>query len=316
MNLEEILKIVTDAIAQAEAGREVERSKIDFKLRWYDLRNDKERNEFVKDTSAIANTFGPDGFIVIGFDPAPPTKYQDAKFSDCNLKDTSDMLNLLKDAVTFLFDVDVHEISVSGHTLSVIHLPPSIDKPHVIHKFKRFDRDGVKTSEEANRIFVRKLTTNSIATRSDIELMYYDRKNVIPEYEIATSFSLGTVITNTGDTHASMEFIITIENLGRRPVAIDEISFELQFLFRGITEFDKLSFRANLIGDPICLQPGNIRSQRVKFLSSEPMNVSNLHERKELREELAQQRGNAKNILFTMGLSNQKVVQSQPLVKT
>lgn len=40
---------------------------MDFKTKWYDLTNETEINEFVKDTSAIANTPGLHGFIVIGY---------------------------------------------------------------------------------------------------------------------------------------------------------------------------------------------------------------------------------------------------------
>lgn len=59
----EIENFVKSIIYQSKEGLNKEYSKFDFKKEWCNLKELKGINEFLKDTSAIANTFGPDGYI-------------------------------------------------------------------------------------------------------------------------------------------------------------------------------------------------------------------------------------------------------------
>lgn len=90
MTEEEIKTTIVELLTQSLAGQEIERNKIDFKYEWYDLTDIKGINEFLKDTTSIANSVGPGGFIAIGFDEKGK-RFKDSKFEDCKLRDYSDI---------------------------------------------------------------------------------------------------------------------------------------------------------------------------------------------------------------------------------
>ncbi|MBK9333814.1 MAG: hypothetical protein IPM96_15750 [Ignavibacteria bacterium] len=75
----EIIKLVRANIYQAIDGMSKENNKFDFKKLWYNLKDDLDLNEFLKDVSSIVNTPGPDGYIVIGFDDKSK-KYKQSVF--------------------------------------------------------------------------------------------------------------------------------------------------------------------------------------------------------------------------------------------
>jgi hypothetical protein len=79
---------VKSAITQLISGLKVENLKFDFKLLWYILNEQKGKSEFIKDSSAIANTFGPDGFIVIGYDDRKKA-FSGAGFDNSGIPDSS-----------------------------------------------------------------------------------------------------------------------------------------------------------------------------------------------------------------------------------
>lgn len=131
MKASEIEALVSPYLEQSLAGQSKEHQKFDFKRKWYNLQVDSEIMEFLKDTTSIANTVGPDGFIVIGFDEVEK-KFHDAGIADSNLDDSSEIVDLINKKVDRLFRINVFDTSISGNKLSIIHLPPSFDKPHVI----------------------------------------------------------------------------------------------------------------------------------------------------------------------------------------
>ncbi|MEO5600855.1 MAG: RNA-binding domain-containing protein [Cyclobacteriaceae bacterium] len=156
-----------------------ENPKFDFKAIWYDLKSSKDISEFLKDTTSIVNTFGPDGFIVIGFGDKKK-EFTQTTFKDSKLRDSADIINLIN-GNDRLFIVNTIDIEVKGNSLSVIHIPPSIDKPHVIKKYITYETDGQAKKEEDNKIWVRKNSQTFTASKYDIDLMYYDRKNILPD---------------------------------------------------------------------------------------------------------------------------------------
>jgi hypothetical protein len=105
-------------IDQDLGGQEIENPKCDFKAKWNDLQTSKDINEFLKDTSAIANTFGLDGFIIIGYDSKKKC-YTQASFSNCNLKDTSYISDLVNKKIDRLFDIAVYDFIINGNKISV-----------------------------------------------------------------------------------------------------------------------------------------------------------------------------------------------------
>ena len=81
-----------------------------------------------------------------------------------------------------------------------------------------------KTIDE-NRIFIRKDTGTESANKYDIDFMYYDRKNVVPDYHViidAIKIDFGNYINR----NEAVQFVIffSIENLGKRPIAINNIT--------------------------------------------------------------------------------------------
>lgn len=312
MILNEITLLVESYLGLARNDQEPENAKFDFKREWWKLNNDEGIAEFLKDTSSIANTVGPDGYIAIGFD-AKAKVFHDAVFTDCGLKDSSQLPDVVNKHVDRLYTVNSYDIGIEGHKMSVLHIPPSIDKPHVIRLHKVFSK-GVFQRDDNNRIWVRKNTKTQIASKYDLDLMYYDRKNILPDYMIATSFAMATVSTNTENRKATTTFTLTLENIGRRPVAIDDISFVQKFTY-GVPDYGTLPYCAKFTGSPICIAIGAIYSQIVKFTSLKFINDQTDYERSDIREELTIQRSKLKDIVLILQLSNGEVIQSTPFVK-
>lgn len=243
MTEQQIINQVEVILKKAENNQEIENPKVEFKREWYKLKEKgKSYFEFLKDTSSIANTFGLDGFIIIGFDEKQKS-YFSAKFHDTGLNDTSKVYPLINKNVADPFDINIYDIEINGNFLSVIHLPGSINKPHVIKLFKRFDKNG-NSKDEQNKIFVRKDTGIYTASKYDLELMYYDKKNNIPEYEIRVDAT--KIDFKQHDHHAipKTQFVIffTIENLGRRVIAINKMWINVLFP-------DNTELKFNLTGE-------------------------------------------------------------------
>jgi hypothetical protein len=183
MTDQEIKELLTPILLDAKTSTEIERPKIECKRQWYDLKTDPGISEFIKDTSAMANTVGLDGFIIIGYD-AKTKELENVQFSDSKLRDVTELYGILTRHLSEPFTLELHSFLIEGFNIDVLHIPPSLNKPHVIKKHKTYTKDNQIKMQEENRILVRKTTGIYPATKYDLELMYYDRKNVISEYEI------------------------------------------------------------------------------------------------------------------------------------
>jgi len=230
MNRNEVESKIRVLIQHSLNGYEVESSKIDFKLKWYDL-SDKKRgvNEFVKDVTAIANTIGLDGFIIIGFNDKKK-EFRPTKFKDCRLNDSTEMQNLIIRKCSNLFTLNTFDFLFEGNPISVIHIPPTIDKPILVLNYEKYDVSGKLKKIEEQRVFVRKNSMNSYATKNDIELMFYDRKNLSPDYAYELnliSHSTNSKIQsgygiNRRDSYwvNNLILVFNLENLGTRNIVL------------------------------------------------------------------------------------------------
>lgn len=276
MERDTIETLVTSYIEQDIGGQEIENPKCDFKAKWYNLQNPKDINEFLKDTSAIANTFGLDGYIIIGYD-SKLKSFTQATFSDSNLKDTSYLNDLVNKKIDRLFDIAVYDLLIKDNKISVLHIPPSLDKPHVIRNYQTFDKNNNIVRDEQHRIFVRKSTSTYPASKNDIELMFYDRKNIIPDYKILCSFHTDTLNIHTSSHHngtqreisglkATMNLVF--ENLGKRPVAIIEIQISFT-LFEDPSSHEIIHFTTGngYRGSEIIVQPNRIEGVIINLKS-------------------------------------------------
>ena len=218
MTIDQIQNIIAGYLTDALKGLDKENPKLDFKTKWYNLKDEISINEFLKDCTSIANTPGLDGFIVIGYDEKKKA-FHSAKFSDCSLKDSNELVGLIISRVDRIFHIANYDIDIDGNNLSILHIPPSFDKPHVIKKYKTAKK------EEDQRVFIRYGSTTRIATKYDYDFINYDRKNNIPEYSLYMSSSLMGYHPrkSVGSNHMDLDCGLTFENNGLRPIAINEI---------------------------------------------------------------------------------------------
>jgi hypothetical protein len=70
-------------------------------------------------------------------------EYHQVSFKDSNLRDQSDIRGLLTKGLSEPFEIELYSISVNSHHLDVLHIPPSVNKPHVIKQHRMFHKDGV-----------------------------------------------------------------------------------------------------------------------------------------------------------------------------
>jgi len=270
MQREEIISLVKDYISQSQQGLEIEHPKFDFKSRWYDLKSIAGISEFLKDTSAIANTFGLDGFVVIGFNDKENT-FSSSPFSTSGLSDTSAIPDLVTKHVDRQYPIDYYETTIEDNTIGILHLAPSIDKPHVIRNYKV--TSGKDVREESNKIFIRKGSQTRTANKHDIELMFYDRKNIVPDYDIHISFHSGAFKQDYASRHSDtlpihLKIVLNIENAGRRPAAICRIDLTLgEFADASVHELYEFSTLTGHNMLPIVVQSGAMEKVISDFYS-------------------------------------------------
>lgn len=272
MNEREVHMLIKSYIDQALAGLEKENPKFDFKASWYSLKNLVDINEFLKDTTSIANTVGPNGYIVIGFD-AKAKKFMPSNFRDSGLRDSAEIINLINKRVDQLFTLNTLDIRVDGNDISVIEIPASLNKPHVIRNYQTFYPDGKINKEEENKIFVRKNSRIFPASKYDIALMYYDRKNITPEYELECYLNFNHSVYNIiHNERLCLDTHVTIENSGRRPVAISNIQFSVTF-----PNGEEFSFEpaGSLKGQNILIKSGEFCNKAIAFYAKEVFTQAN-----------------------------------------
>ncbi len=214
MERQEIIRKTREYLLKSSLGLKVELPKVDFKRKWFDLTSGKGINDFLRNITANVNTVGLDGLIIIGWDEEE-NKNHEAKFTDCGLKDSNEIQGIIAKRCSDLFDVTIHDEIIDNNTLSIIHIPPSFSKPVIIKNYQTFDKNNNLKKEIQHCIWVRKGTTIQHASKHDIEMMYYDRKNIIQEERVEI-FDCAFRDINVG----SVGFQVIIQNYGTRPIAI------------------------------------------------------------------------------------------------
>jgi predicted HTH transcriptional regulator len=311
MDIGVIETLVTSYIDQSIEGLDKENPKFDFKAKWYDLKLPKDVSEFLKDTTSIVNTFGPDGYIVIGFDDKKK-EFTQATFKNSNLRDSADIINLINGKVDRLFVLNTVDIEVRGNKLSVIHIPPSIDKPHVIKKYFTYENDGQIKKEEDNKIFVRKSSRVFAASKYDIDLMYYDRKNIQPEYELHTNLPLKATVFNIDpDNHLTLTSNLSIENSGRRPVAI--IGFALNVHLGPPNSIERIEMISGLkyVGNNLLIKAGEIFNGRIELYCNDLIKIPEGHNQNMRVQYYNQERRNMTCSTLNVTLSNETNIHSE-----
>lgn len=141
MLISRIKTIVWEHINQALNGQLKEWLKFEFKYKWPNLKDPKGLNEFLKDITATENTYGPDRFIVYGFDD-DSKKFNDVQFTDCRLRDDSRLFDLQSHYLSNNFDLNEYDETIDGHQLSILHFPPTLNQSMLIKNYQTFHKDG------------------------------------------------------------------------------------------------------------------------------------------------------------------------------
>jgi hypothetical protein len=160
---------------------------------------------------------------------------------------------------------------------------------------------------------VRKGSTNQIATKDDIELMYYDRKNIVPEYEIHANIAMDSLGTTSGGGKCEVHFHMTLENSGRRPVSINQILFKLDFEYTDFTTSHSVLNFISKPSTPIIVQSQEMVLAFFDFQSVELFRDQSLHGRRDLREALEYAtKTNLTSIVFNVFFSNGRTITVKP----
>ncbi len=280
----ELKKIVLNISNKIKAGGEPENPRIELKRQWPVLTGIKGNDlnisisKFLKEFVALANFYGPwKGYLIIGIDEKNGNFFN-SPFSKSGLRDSSDFSKMVSSKVDgqipFLYD----QIQIEDKIISIFEIEPSIEKPHILLDYH------TKNNHEKNYIPVKYGSDIKNASKSEIDLMYYDRGNVIPEYKLDTNFIEGSYYIRHGGTSTIMshyvEMTIIFENDGRKPITIKEValSYELigskfieeycdespflleQYLFK-ISTNDRYSLNHN----PLIIKPGEAKSITGRF---------------------------------------------------
>lgn len=219
-------------ILQYLNGQTPEKNKFEIKRSWYDLlwkhpsAGDKasinrQYFEFLKDCASIINSYGRDeGFIVIGIDQDTKECF-DTNISQSNLDDSSKIKNVILKNLDQAFLIDIDYLTVGGKQLSIIHIPPSATKPHLIRDY--WSANG---NHSENVIFLRNGSGAQVATKGDLDRMYWERSNIVLDRKVELSLNPKNLnfYNSLGEGTNAFVAKISLENLGTRGLLVDRIA--------------------------------------------------------------------------------------------
>lgn len=223
--MKDIEKVVGLSLKMSLLGQSVERPNVEFKREWPNLiKKEKAYYEFLKDVCALANTVSDKfGVIIFGYDDKN-REFRKVSFSDTQLRDSSDLHDLIVRNITEPFEVKLENIVYNDNILNVLIINKSFAKPHVIKKYIRYKNNKNGEPKEThldNFIPIRKESKIVTANKYDLDAMYYDRKNILFERKIYISlFSF-----EKGDLR-DPSIAVSIENIGLRSASI--VNLELK----------------------------------------------------------------------------------------
>lgn len=225
MSSDEMQRLILKIIEKAKNGLQVEENKIELKNEWYNFddkgNKKKVESEFLKDMTAIANCFGPEGYLIIGINEKTG-ETKNSPFRECGLRDLTEIRNLVVKNVDKPYDFEYQEVQIEDSIIGIFSIPPSIEKPHIIKYFI-----SKKDKEIEQYIPIKKATGIFPSTRADIELMYYDRKNIAPEYDLDLIVYQPNFNFYRGTQALNGNFQLAFQNNGTKPIAIVKLTFTI-----------------------------------------------------------------------------------------
>jgi hypothetical protein len=232
---DKIKEDVRTRVLQLINGQTLEQNKFEVKRQWYDLswkvkrENGKEiRNkdyyEFLKDCTSIVNSYGgEDGFIIIGIDGLT---LMGTSITDSGLDDPSKIKDIIIANVDKPFPIDIDYLTVNGKSISIIYLPPSTDKPHLINEY--YQPSG---SKQECVIFYRNGTGSHVAKKGNIDLMYWERGNIILEKKLECHIPRHTLEFKYLEEINKLIFsaYMVFESLGTRDIMLHDLIATFHF---------------------------------------------------------------------------------------
>lgn len=291
------------SVLQFIKGQGLERNKLEFKRQWYKLNwkvqqekgqkaiHNYEYYEFIKDCVAIINSYGREaGVIVIGVDEGSKNLFN-TSIADCGLSDPSQVKDIIIGNVDKAFLIDIDYIEVEGKQLSIIYIPPSIDKPHLITEY------WSKTQNRSdNVIWIKNGSGAMIAGRGDIDRMYWERSNIVLDKRIEVAFDLRHVEFAT--TNAEQIIFVgrfSIENTGTRRLLITRLEIAIN-VGNAVLKF----FNIELEYAPLNMGPNEPIHRQMAFNHHIRLNERGV---RDLAENLNREKSNYKyeSIIATLG---------------
>jgi len=155
-------------IENVRKGINVEGTNVDIKRQWWDLTQSSD--EFLKDIASMANTHTGDSIIIIGIDGNGILYDAPLPFDEASLQSKH------KDKIDPKITIKISEEIIEGKTISIIEVPHSPNRPHVIKKYKNQD----------NWIPIRFGSSTTTASRADLDIMLTERtKSSAPNLKVS-----------------------------------------------------------------------------------------------------------------------------------
>lgn len=240
-----------------------EKRKLEFKRKWYDLsgNNLKDIEEFCKDITAMANTPGPEGSIIIGLDEKKGD-LTNSPVSNSGLAD-SQITNLIIKRVRPTIQFEIDTVAIDKDTvITVIKVPPSLEKPHVMGVFTTY-KNNKPSGQRENFIPIRYGASIFPANHTDLEYMYYDRKNIMHDYDISVLPLDNRFAVNVGrkiENFITVTMRFLLQNIGIHPIAISNVRLQIIETRPLILLFDDPPF--NLIGQEWSVLEKNLNAKQ------------------------------------------------------
>ena len=181
-------------------NKKIETNVFDVKQSYY---NSKKKFDLIKDIVAFANSSSVDDkYIVFNIDNST---FELSDMNMSSLPDVSEIDNLLNEYCEPKIDVELNKFNYNGGQIAYLKICSSnLDFPYMIKK--NFELSGkIKLSQ--GQIYIRRGATNSIANRSDLDILINKRVSRITKIESQSIESRWIVVDNKSVLMYSSSFI-------------------------------------------------------------------------------------------------------------
>ena len=270
MTIEDIVNAIEAAVLRLEDGNNPEDDRLEIKSQWYKLRDPAGKPtpaqiEFLKDLCALANAPGATALLMIGIDKTG--KIVNSPFSQCGLRDKVDLRSMVIKYVESPVEFTLHELpyprTPPSSIVSVIEIPPSRSKPHIIGQYTTASGTAVQ-----NYIPIRKLTGTFAANRSDLNGMYLDTARIVPEYALELSGDRARFLVSTTTSSLTIKFPLVFQNTGQNPIALVEAYVEVYSQDRAarfrIVSYDDGTGERFITEHYLTIEPDKVRTLTLK----------------------------------------------------